>query len=231
MIKFFYNGTPLGVFGPDFDPNNISFSSNGSIEMVFDAAQSVLGPAGQTLWVQQGQMKYTAPDGQKFRTNLEPISLPTGMRSPTDTGLFEPSSILNASSIIGSWFDPTRNGEGFHIQETINGNAVILWYSYDLFGAQKWFIGSDGVITETEDNIQISFAQISEVTQGTVFGADFDANEIEFATWGSLEVNLQCTSGSFHFNAINPDYGSGSYAVVPITRPVVNDFICQGLSF
>jgi len=172
-------------------------------------------------------MKYTAADGQKFRTDLEPISLPTGMRSATDSGLFDPVTALNASSIIGSWYDPSRNGEGFHIQETINGNAVILWYSYDLSGGQKWFIGSDGVVTETADNVQISFAEVHEVSQGTPFGADFNASDVELAPWGSIEVNLKCTSGSFYFESLNTDYGSDTYSVVPITRPIVNDFECQ----
>jgi len=30
-----------GVFGPDFDPDNISFSSNGSVEIIFDSADLV----------------------------------------------------------------------------------------------------------------------------------------------------------------------------------------------
>ena len=216
-----------GVFGPDFNPDNISLSNNGSVEMVFEAAQPILGPNEETLWIQMGQMKYTAPDGRKFRTNLEPISLPTGIRSPTDIDLIEPSNILNASGIIGSWFDPTRNGEGFHIQETINGNAVILWYSFDISGSQKWFIGSDGVVTETDGNVQISFAQVFEVVQGSRFGTEFDASEVELAPWGNIEVNLQCATGTFYFESPDPIYGSETYSVIPITRPIVNEFECQ----
>ncbi len=83
------------------------------------------------------------------------------------------------------------------------------------------------MITEADDHVQISFADVVEVSQGTGFGTDFNANEIQLTPWGSIEVNLQCTSGSFFFESSNADYGSGTYSVVPITRPVVNQFECQ----
>ncbi|VAW45190.1 hypothetical protein MNBD_GAMMA02-390, partial [hydrothermal vent metagenome] len=80
---------------------------------------------------------------------------------------------------------------------------------------------------ETDDNVQISFAQVSEVSQGTLFGVDFNANDVELTPWGSVEVNLQCTAGTFFFESLNSDYGSDTYSVVPITRPIVNQFECQ----
>lgn len=216
-----------GVFGPDFNPGSLELIDNGSVEMIFAAAELVFGPADETFWVQEGQMKYTSPSGAKFRTSLVPISFPTGVNSPSGPIPIEPIETLNAASIIGSWFDPSRNGEGFHIQETINGNAVILWYSYDLSGNQKWFIGSNGVVSESEDNVQISFADVLEVSQGTAFGTGFNANDIQLSRWGTVELNLQCVSGSFHFESSDPNYGSATYSVVPITRPVVNNFVCQ----
>ncbi len=216
-----------GVFGPEFDANNITFSEKGAVEMIFEAANRISVTADEFYWVQQGKMKYTAPNGQKFRTNLEPITLPKGVRSPSDAGIFDTINGLSAASIAGSWFDPSRNGEGFHIQETINGNAVILWYSFGLDGEQKWFIGSEGLVTESDDLINITFAEVSEVTQGTSFGITFDADEFELAPWGSIEINLQCTSGTFSFESSNAEYGSGTYSVVPITRPIINEYACE----
>lgn len=220
--------TEGGIFGPDFDPDAITRNNQGSVEIVFESAHPAFGPLDENIWIQNGQMKYTAPDGKKLRTQVVPISLPTGISSATDIELIgEPIERLNASSIIGSWYDPSRDGEGFHVQETINGNAVILWYSFDLSGNQKWFIGSNGMVTETADNVQISFSEIYEVGQGTSFGEDFDPNEIELSLWGSIDLNFQCTSGTFTFVSADPDFGTDTYEVEPLTRPIVNRFACQ----
>ena len=104
---------------------------------------------------------------------------------------------------------------------------MILWYSFGLDGEQKWFIGSEGLVTESDDLIKITFAEVSEVTQGTSFGITFDADEFELAPWGSIEINLQCTSGTFSFESSNAEYGSGTYSVVPITRPIINEYTCE----
>ncbi len=215
-----------GIFGNQFNPDDVQFSPNGSVEMIFEAANFAFGPTDETLWIQRGKMKYTAPDGQKFRTDLEPITYPSGMSSPSDQSLVLPIDVLNAASVVGSWYNPERNGEGFHIQEAINGNAVILWYSYDLEGNQKWFIGSDSEINETDDNIQFIFNQVLEVTQGTPFGPEFNPNDLQFSNWGSIEVNLQCTTGTFKYTANDSAYGAGEYSIEPITRPIVNTYVC-----
>ncbi len=216
-----------GVFGPDFNPDDIVFSSQGSVEMIFESASRIIGTAGPNFWVQLGKMKYTSPTGQKFRTDLSPITFAGGMVSPSNADDVETINELDGSSLIGSWFNPARNGEGFHFQETLLGIPIILWYSYDLEGNQKWFIGSGGQIEETDDNVKVTFDQVFEVDQGTRFGTEFNADEIELSEWGSIELNLQCTTGTFKYTAIDSDYGTGEYSVEPITRPIVNQFVCQ----
>jgi hypothetical protein len=218
--------TSGGVFGPEFNPDDINRSAQGSVEIVFESASRIIGTAGPNFWVQTGKMKYTSPGGQKLRTDVVPITFPSGMVSATDASETLPVDELNAASVVGSWFNPERNGEGFHIQQTLVGNAVILWYSYDLEGKQKWFIGSNGLVEETDDNIKFTFDQVFEVGQGTRFGSQFNADEIELSEWGSIEVNLQCTTGSFKYDAIDSDYGSDEYGIEPITRPIVNKFVC-----
>ncbi|MCX7554044.1 M14 family zinc carboxypeptidase [Marinicella sp. S1101] len=218
--------TSGGVFGPEFDIDEVFFNTEGSLEMIFEAATLVAGPNNQTFWVQNGKMKYTTANGQKLRTDLVPITLPAGLISPSEQSDVTPTEVLNAASVAGSWFNPERDGEGFHIQETITGKAVILWYSYDFNGNQKWFIGSDGVISQTTTGINFTFDQVFEVGQGTPFGADFNTNDIQLAEWGRIEVTLECTTGTFKYTAIDSAYGSDEYGIEPITRPVVNEFVC-----
>ena len=136
----------------------------------------------------------------------------------------EPS--LTAASIIGSWFDPSRNGEGFHIEQITDGSAVFLWYSYDLDGSKKWFIGSGGVVTENSDHINIIFDQVY-ITSGGIFGMGFDPNDVIPTVWGSAEFNFQCFNGTFNYLALDAAYGEGTYQIEPITRPINNAFRCE----
>ena len=154
-----------------------------------------------------------------------PLTAANGINSnpsvilPVETG-------LTAAAIIGSWYDPSRNGEGFHIEQITDGSVVFLWYSYDLDGSKKWFIGSGGVVTETTDNVNITFAEVY-ITEGGVFGPDFNTNDVISTVWGSAEFNLQCTTGTFSYNGLDAAYGQGTYQLEPITRPINNIYRCE----
>lgn len=213
-----------GEFGPGFDPDAIELVPNGSVEMIFETIELNVG--GEDILSHIGQMKYTAPDGQKFRTEISPVALVTGINSVSHADDILPSIGLTAASLVGSWFDRSRNGEGFHIQQTANGNALIQWYSYDPQGNQQWFIASDGVVTETGDNVNISFNEVY-IAQGARFGADFDPADVQLTVWGTVELNLGCTSGTLAFDSNDSNYGSGLYDVIPITRPAANEFVCE----
>jgi hypothetical protein len=205
-----------GVFGPGFDIEDIAISYAGDIEIIF---------ASQENGIRTGQMKYTYPDGRKFRTQVDQIAAAKGITSdPSIDPLIPPA--LTAASLIGAWYDPTRNGEGFHLEQVVAGSAVFLWYSYDLDGNKKWFIGSEGVVTETEENVNIVFNEVYTTTGG-VFGAAFNPNDVISTVWGSAEFNLNCTAGTFSFTANDPAYGEGTYQIEPITRPLNNMYRCE----
>ncbi|MCB1583678.1 MAG: M14 family zinc carboxypeptidase [Marinicella sp.] len=207
--------TSGGVFGPDFN-NDVVLSTAGNIEIIFGEYHN-----GTRL----GHMKYTYPDGRKFRTHVEQLTSAKGISSLPSIGpIIDPA--LTGASIAGSWYDPSRNGEGFHIHQTTNGLATFQWYGYDLDGSKKWFVSSGGVVTETEDNVKIVFDEIY-ITSGARFGQAFNANDVELTIWGSAEFNFQCTSGTFTYHALDAAYGSGTYQIQPITRPINNMFRCE----
>jgi hypothetical protein len=206
-----------GVFGPDYDPEAVFLTTHGEIEIIFaEITADRFGPA---------RFKYTAPDGRKFRSDLVQLTEPagktffTGVPDPLPTG-------LTAPTITGSWFDPSRNGEGFHIEYLTNDTAVFLWYSYGPDGSKQWFLGSDGVVTVTDDNIQVLFSQVVTTT-GASFGSAFDPNDVVFIPWGSVEFNFQCNVGQVSFQSNDDAYGSGEYQLIPITRPSDNIFQCE----
>lgn len=209
--------TDGGVFGPGYDANNIVLSTAGDIEMIFGTLQN-----GRPM----GFMKYTYPDGRKFRTRVDQLTAAKGFVQQIGTIDPLPPAALNGAAIAGSWYDPSRNGEGFHIHQMTNDLATFQWYGYDLDGSKKWFVSSGGVVTETEDNVKIVFDEVY-ITSGARFGEAFDTNDVELTVWGSAEFNLQCYEGTFSYNALDAAYGSGTYELVPITRPISNIYRCE----
>jgi hypothetical protein len=208
--------TDGGVFGPDFDSDNIVLSTAGDVEMIFGEFQN---------GTRMGYMKYTYPDGRKFRTRVEQLTAALGISSqPSTDPVVEPA--LTAAALAGSWYDPSRNGEGFHLHQVSNEMVTFQWYSYDTEGNKQWFISGEGVVTESVDNVRIVFDNVYTTT-GALFGTNFDASDVVITEWGSAEFNLQCTSGSFSYNAIDPEYGTGTYQLVPITRPINNIYRCE----
>jgi hypothetical protein len=208
--------TSGGVFGPDFNSEDITLTTFGDVEMIFGEYHNE---------TRLGQMKFTYPDGRKFRTQVEQLTSARGISSlPSTIPVVDPE--LNGAAIAGSWYDPSRNGEGFHIHQMSNGLATFQWYGYDLDGSKKWFVSSNGVVTETDDNVKIVFDEIY-TTQGALFGEAFNSEDVEVTPWGSAEFNLQCFSGSFTYSANDPAYGTGSYQIEPLTRPINNVYRCE----
>ncbi len=45
-------------------------------------------------------------------------------------------------TVSGSWFQPSRSGEGSTLQLLDNGDALIYWFTYTRFGNQMWLFGT-----------------------------------------------------------------------------------------
>ena len=198
-------------------PEAIQLSAHGDIEIIFNETQA---DRFGSAW-----FKYTAPDGQKFRSELLQLTEPAGKR------YFDPDPeplplALTAETLTGSWYDPSRDGEGFHIEYLTNGSAVFLWYSYGPDGSKQWFLGSDGLVTEEADNIRVMFDNVIS-TSGPVFGPDYDPSDVIITEWGAVEFNFQCTTAQFNYQANDVSYGSGTYQLIPITKPSDIDQRCE----
>lgn len=76
------------------------------------------------------------------------------------------------TALSGSFFDPSRSGEGFFIEVLNETQALLFWSTYDELGAQRWLFG-DGVIRGNE----ISFDNLAQPTGGT-FGSAFDPGSV-----------------------------------------------------
>ena len=50
-----------------------------------------------------------------------------------------------------------------------------------------------------------------------VFGPEFDPDSVEFTPWGTLELDLNCESGSATYDSTEDGFGSGILSVVRLT--------------
>lgn len=202
-----------GVFGPDYNPDETELAAFGQLEFIFDAVGGLS---------QRGYSKYTDPEtGAVFRFVIEPFTQAGGLiNSPNNTQDF------HAAALIGSWFDPARNGEGFHLQILTDDSAVMQWFSFTPEGEKQWFVSSGGQISyPAEDTALIEFEDVL-TARGGVFGPDFNPNDIVLERWGSLQFELGCEGGQVSYQAIDPDYGTGGYPLIRLTASEFNAYQC-----
>ncbi len=202
-----------GVFGPDYDSELTELAAFGELEFIFDAVGGLQ---------QRGYSKYIDPTtGAVFRFVVEPFTQAEGfINSPDNTQDF------HAAALTGSWFDPNRNGEGFHLQILTDETAVMQWFSFTPEGDKQWIVASGGLISYPgADTVLIEFADTYTATGG-VFGADFNANDIVLQRWGNLQFELSCNGGQVNYQAEDSTYGSGNYPLVRLTASELNAYQC-----
>ena len=104
-------------------------------------------------------------------------------------GLFSLGLSANGE-LSGSWYDPERNGEGFHIEIWDEGQALAIWFTYPgdsdpAEAEQAWILGvgtyGDNTIT-IKDAVKFG---------GPVFGPNYDKGDLQERIWGDLTFTFQ----------------------------------------
>ncbi len=150
----------------------------------------------------QASTENTGSNVSHFAESMFPPSL----MNPSHTGLafdggldFTPDFMLdlgwidNAAKLdqyTGAWFNPGRDGEGCQLTVQAGQSTPILTCYLYRDGEQLWLIG-----TGEYNGDHFAFDEMT-VTEGTGFGADFDAAEVERSNWGSARMDvLDCNTG------------------------------------
>ncbi len=216
-----------GVFGEDFDASLISFEPFGSLEIIFSGGEPIEPPIGFHTQTRTAKVVFTDLEGKKLKTNMIQLSYVLGALSNQNL-IFPAEVVENPKALItGSWYNPTRSGEGYIIEILENGTAILLWYTYDLQGNHMWLIDSSGVITENGNDITLDFNNVL-VTNGGVFGEDFNPDEVNRVPWGELHFQLNCLGdGTVDYSSSIAEIGSGQYNITRLTRPLIFPFSCQ----
>ncbi len=55
-------------------------------------------------------------------------------------------------------------------------------------------------------------------TLGGIFGDDFDPNDVQVETWGSLELDLECESGLASFTPTEAGFPAGTLDLDRLTK-------------
>jgi hypothetical protein len=184
-------------WGSDFDTSSLELSHWGRVEVEFSHCD-------------HATLRYDGPpafgDGRRELVRLISIhGLPCGS---------EPSQPLNdAPGISGQWYDEQTAGQGWFFEEIAPGLVFVAWYSYDLDGHQAWVVGVGEL-----DNQQLHFEELI-ITQGTRFGDQFSADDVERVIWGEMSVTFtDCNQATLDYSSVLPGYGSGSMNPVRLSR-------------
>jgi hypothetical protein len=130
----------------------------------------------------------------------------------------------------GAWYNPERSGEGFVVEVNEDGRGIVYWFTYtpegtndDIYLArsgdwQAWMTGDghfEGNSLVIENLLQ---------ARDTADAMPADASGIENQHWGSLRLDFHDDlSGQISFDSVLEDFGSGSYPVERLAKPMLAD--------
>lgn len=131
--------------------------------------------------------------------------LAVGAFNPADYGQTTGPKALHGS-LSGSWYDPSRDGEGFALEFGEAGGSPIgtlYWFTYKN-GKAYWLAGASNYRTGQS---KITFDLIE--FRGTGFGAQFKPNNVLHQEVGTINLEFDsCQSGRATWRMDNGETGS-----------------------
>ena len=187
-----------GEFGPGFDPGKISNEVVGSARFIWSDCGT--GAMEWNIKGDDGAVSHGRMDVRRI-TNLMAMDCGPPILAP-----IYPESVLS-----GSWYDPTHSGEGFVLEVLVDRSLLVYWFSFDAQGNRRWFFGTGEVQGD-----KLVFENML-TTSGARFGADFNPDDVQLDPWGSLELELECDSGTARFNPTEQGFPAGTLNLERLT--------------
>lgn len=124
----------------------------------------------------------------------------------------------------GSFFAPSRSGEGIILEWLPDGRAIAFWFTYPLTGEageQAWLIAQGG----SANGNRITFTDVYR-PQGARFGDAFDPAAVSLDRWGTLELAFaDCNTVTLSWSGPT-GFGNGSRALTRLTA--LDELDCSG---
>ncbi len=186
-------------FGPAFDGKDLQRRDWGRLVLAFDDCDN-------------GAIHSSGPLGYNQHTyRLQRLSSLAG-------GGCGETRVAGSAGLSGSWFVPSRDGEGWIVQMLENDRASVYWFTYDPEGNQAWVFGIGDW-----DGATITIDQ-ALITGGTQFGDNFSASRVATDSWGSFSLSFSdCDNATVSYDSAIGAYGSGSYSAVRLTAHAAAD--------
>ena len=168
-------------YGDDFDPADVVRATWGSMIMTWANCNNA---ELELIPVLAGYEQLTLK-----LTRIEPITCGGG--GPQGDVL----------AWMGAFFDPARDGEGFHLAVEGDGSTFVMtWYTY-LDGKQVWMIGS-GV----RSGSRLVFENMV-ITSGANFGSEFDPADVVRETFGTITIDFSdCNNFTAAVDTVLPEF-------------------------
>jgi hypothetical protein len=128
-----------------------------------------------------------------------------------DCGMVSLPPEIAAGRLSGSWYDLTHSGEGYVLEVLIDQRVLVYWFSYDPQGNRRWFYGVGKI-----QGSKIVFNNMA-TTHGGIFGAGFDPDQVVIDPWGTLELELACSSGTARFTPSEAGFPAGTLNLKRLT--------------
>ena len=201
-------------FGNAFDPGAVQRLPWGSLKIALAAPAEVLQPDNPPASTQlQMTLDYRGPAGWGSGRHTLKQLLEIGRNRQLPISPFPDTRPWQHS---GTYYDPTRSGEGFLLQQfalDARWLTAVTWFTFDHAGNPMWLVGVGGA-----QGNSLSMDLLRPV--GTQFGDDFLASEVNRTLWGRATLNFDgCDRAQLHWQANDPLYGSGTLSAQRLTTP------------
>jgi hypothetical protein len=192
IIFFDMTITSGAGYGDEFDPDDVVRTSWGSIIMTWSDCNN------------------TELELLPVLSGYEMLTLDLTRIVPTTCGGGGVQG--DALPWMGTYFDPTRDGEGYMLAVEGDGSTFVMtWYTY-LDGEQVWLIG-----TGIRDGDQLVFENMV-ITSGAKFGSEFDPADVIRESFGSITADFSdCNNFTATVDSALPEF---SDIVLNVTKIV-----------
>lgn len=132
--------------------------------------------------------------------------------------------VINPGLSGNWWGGETRNGEGFLVDVSKNGEGdtiiVVSFYSYDSIGSQAWLIGAGPVSGNTAEIPLI-------MPEGAMWGASFNPDDRMESPWGTgTFMFTSCSAGSI---VLTPNMDMQNRGFTSLEYAINRDLLIPGI--
>jgi len=187
-----------GIFGPGFDPSTVVFDAWGPLSISFpDCKAAGSNPGILSLPGRTPDYSAIQVDAQRLG---QIVACPGAQGKSVN------------STVSGSFFAPSHDGEGIILEVLTSGSVVLQWFTYDNTGKQVW-IQALGTMTGNRIDFTDAFT-----TRGPTWGAGYDPADMEQVPWGTVTLNFtDCNSAQMTYSG-PAGFGSGSQNLIRLTK-------------